>query len=129
MAGDNLVKEDDLVWVTGTDHDAHLQVPLPLIVAPKGCIYRKRGIEKLRESHRGWRIVYTIPDLTGIQAAIDEGLGVTVLAKSTVPENLRILKPSEKLPKLGKVGISLIDQSNEPSEAITRLMDFVKASL
>ena len=104
-------------------------MPLPLIVAPKGCIYRQRGIEKLRENQRDWRIVYTIPDLTGIQAAIDEGLGVTVLAKSTVPENLRILKPSEKLPKLGKVGISLIDQSNEPSEAITRLMDFVKASL
>lgn len=128
-AGDNLVKEDELVWVTGTDHDAHLQLPLPLIVAPEGCIYRKRGAEQLKGNHRDWRIVYTIPDLTGIQAAINEGLGVTVLAKSTVPENLRILKPSEKLPKLGKVGISLIHQSNESSEAISRLMEFVKASL
>ncbi len=128
-AGDNLVKEDDLVWVTGIDHDAHLQLPLPLIVAPKGCIYRKRGAEQLKDNNRDWRIVYTIPDLTGIQAAINEGLGVTVLAKSTVPENLRILKPSEKLPKLGKVGISLIHQSNESSEAISRLMEFVKASL
>jgi len=128
-AGDNLVKEDDLVWVTGIDHDAHLQLPLPLIVAPEGCIYRKRGAKQLKDNHRDWRIVYTIPDLTGIQAAINEGLGVTVLAKSTVPENLRILKPSEKLPKLGKVGISLIHQSNESSEAISRLMEFVKASL
>lgn len=128
-AGDNLVKEDDLAWVTGIDHDAHLQLPLPLIVAPEGCIYRKRGVEQLKNNNRDWRIVYTIPDLTGIQAAINEGLGVTVLAKSTVPENLRILKPSEKLPKLGKVGISLIHQSNESSEAISRLMEFVKASL
>ena len=128
-AGDNLVKEDDLVWVTGTDHDAHQQLPLPLIVAPEGCIYRKRGAERLQDNHWDWRIVYTIPDLTGIQAAINEGLGVTVLAKSTVPENLRILKPSEKLPKLGKVGISLIHQNNESSEAIARLMEFVKASL
>lgn len=129
MAGHNLVKEDELVWVTGSDHDAHLQSPLPLIAAPEGCIYRKRGIEKLKESQRDWRIVYTIPDLTGIQAAIQEGLGVTVLARSTVPENLRVLKPTEKLPRLGKVGISLIDQSPEPGEAIARLMDFVKASL
>ncbi len=129
MAGHNLVKEDELVWVTGSDHDAHLQSPLPLIAAPEGCIYRKRGIERLKESQRDWRIVYTIPDLTGIQAAIQEGLGVTVLARSTVPENLRVLKPTEKLPRLGKVGISLIDQSPEPGEAIARLMDFVKASL
>jgi len=128
-AGDNLVKEDDLVWVTGTDHDAHLQRPLPLIVAPEGCIYRQRGAERLKDNQYDWRVVYTIPDLTGIQAAIDEGLGVTVLAKSTVPENLRILKPSEKLPKLGKVGISLIHQNSESSEAISRLMEFVKASL
>ncbi|MDP1521437.1 LysR substrate-binding domain-containing protein [Porticoccus litoralis] len=129
MAGHNLVKEDELVWVTGADHDAHLQSPLPLIAAPEGCIYRKRGIQRLQESLRDWRIVYTIPDLTGIQAAIEEGLGVTVLARSTVPENLRVLKPTEKLPRLGRVGISLIEQSPEPGEAIARLMDFVKASL
>jgi len=128
-AGHNLVKEDELVWVTASDQDAHLQSPLPLIAAPEGCIYRKRGIERLTDSGRDWRIVYTIPDLTGIQAAIEEGLGVTVLARSTVPENLRVLKPGEKLPRLGKVGISLIDQSPEPGEAVSRLMDFVKASL
>ena len=128
-AGNNLVKEDTLVWVSGTDSDAHLQMILPLIAAPEGCIYRKRGKETLQKNQKSWRIVYTIPDLTGIQAAINEGLGVTVLAKSTVPANLRILNNNAKLPKLGKVGISLISQNSDPSEAITRLMEFVKASL
>lgn len=128
-AGDSLVKQDDLVWVTSADHDAHLQRPLPLIAAPEGCIYRKRSTERLNDNQHDWRMVYTIPDLTGIQSAINEGLGVTVLARSTVPDNLRILKPSEKLPKLGEVGISLINQSSEPSEATIRLMEFVKASL
>jgi DNA-binding transcriptional LysR family regulator len=128
-AGSSLVKEDELVWVSSTDSDAHLQAILPLIAAPEGCIYRKRGKEILQKNRKSWRVVYTIPDLTGIQAAINEGLGVTVLAKSTVPENLRILKNNEKIPKLGKVGVSLISQNSDPSEAITRLMEFVKASL
>ena len=128
-AGSSLVKEDRLVWVGGTDNDVHLNTTVSLIVAPEGCIYRKRGKEILQKNRKDWRIVYTIPDLTGIQAAINEGLGITVLAKSTVPENLRVLKNNEKLPELGKVGISLISQSKDPGEAITRLIEFVKASL
>lgn len=129
MAGQSLVKKDDLVWVSGSSSDSLLPTSIPLIAAPKGCIYRQRGIDRLKTSGHQWRIVYTIPDLTGIQAAIEEGLGVTVLAKSTVPDNLHILKTGGKLPPLGNVGISLIHQRKEPSEAILRLMDFVQASL
>ena len=63
---------------------------MPLIVAAEGCIYRQRAIQRLDQSELPWQIVYTNPDLTGIQYAIQEDLGVTVLAKSTVPTNLKI---------------------------------------
>jgi DNA-binding transcriptional LysR family regulator len=77
-----------------------------------------------------WQIVYTIPDLSGIKHAIQEGLGVTVLAKSTVPENLRILSPSARFPDLGKVGISLIfSRSKKRSEAAVLLAEFLRTSL
>lgn len=123
------IKTEELVWVTSTDHSAHLQSTVPLIAAPDGCIYRKRGISALDQIEQPWRIVYTIPDLTGIQAAIEEGLGVTVLAKSTVPDNLQIIKPSEKFPKLGKIGISLVYNSKDAGDAIVRLVEFIKTSL
>ncbi|MCB1662171.1 MAG: LysR family transcriptional regulator, partial [Pseudomonadales bacterium] len=32
------VKVEELVWVTSTDHQAHLQPTVPLIAAPQGCI-------------------------------------------------------------------------------------------
>lgn len=125
----DLLKVEELVWVTSTDHQAHLQPVVPLIAAPEGCIYRNRGVQALNHASQSWRIVYTIPDLTGIQAAIEEGLGVTVLAKSTVPNNLQIIKPSEKFPKLGKIGVSLNYQSKNTNDAIVRLVEFVKTSL
>ena len=69
-------------------------------------------------------------DLTGIQYAIQEGLGVTVLAKSTVPENLKILTPSARFPELGEVGISLICSArNRKNEAVHLLIEFLKTSL
>ena len=109
----------------------------PLIVAPQGCIYRKRAIDCLEQAGFSWRIVYTIPDLAGIQAAIEEGLGITVLAKSTVPDNLLPLRAGDRLPgldkgpdkiELGQIGVSLLYQDTA-GDAATRLVDYVKASL
>ena len=126
----DLVKTDELVWVASADHNAQKISTVPLIAAAEGCIYRHRAIHVLDRSQQPWQIVYTNPDLTGIQYAIQEGLGVTVLAKSTVPENLKILTPSARFPDLGKVGISLICSSrNKKNKAVSLLIEFLKTSL
>jgi len=125
----NRLRTDELVWVTSSEHKVHLQSTVQLIASLDGCIYRKRAINKLNECGRPWRIVYTIPDLSGIQAAIEEGLGVTVLAKSVVPGNLKVLKSSDKLPKLGKIGISLVAPKTKQNEAVLRLSEYIKTSL
>jgi DNA-binding transcriptional LysR family regulator len=126
----NLVKTDDLVWVTSADHSVQKAPIVPLIAAAEGCIYRQRATNLLDQIQQPWQIVYTIPDLSGIQQAIQEGLGVTVLAKSTVPENLRVLPPSARFPDLGKVGISLLaSKRSANNKAVSLLTDFLKTSL
>ena len=123
------VKIDELVWVSSPHSNAQTQTPIPLVVAPKGCIYRNKAIKVLESRQLASRIVYTIPDLMGIKAAVEAGLGVTVLAKSTVPEGLSILKNSERFPKLGSIGIHLMYKKNQTNTAVLRLIEFVKASL
>lgn len=71
----NLVKTDDLVWVTSADHSIQKAPIVPLIAAAEGCIYRQRATNLLDQIQQPWQIVYTIPDLGGIQQAIQEGLG------------------------------------------------------
>ena len=125
-----LVKTDDLVWVANRDHNAQKVSIVPLIAAAEGCIYRHRAIKILDLCRQPWQIVYTIPDLTGIQHAIEEGLGVTVLARSTVPENLKILSSSPRFPNLGQVGISLIcSTKNRKNKAVELLIEFFRTSL
>ena len=126
----DLLKTDDLVWVASRDHNAQKVSIVPLIAAAEGCIYRHRAIKILDHHQQPWQIVYTIPDLTGIQHAIEEGLGVTVLARSTVPENLKILSPSARFPDLGEVGISLIcSTKNRKNKAVELLIEFFRTSL
>lgn len=127
---DDLVKTDSLVWVSGPEYNAQKQTAIPLIVAPEGCIYRQRAIKVLNKIREPWQIVYNIPDLTGIQYAIQEGLGVTVLAKSTVPENLKVIPYSQRYPDLGAVGISLLKvRKSGKNQAIDLLAEFLRTSL
>ena len=125
-----LVKIDPLVWVASSDMTSQKVSVVPLIVASQGCIYRNRAIRMLDKSKQPWQIVYTNPDLTGIQYAIQEGLGVTVLAKSTVPDNLKILRPSPRFPELGDVGISLLFTGrHRKNEALQLLAEYLKTGL
>ena len=126
----DFIKNDDLVWVASNAKNPLKVEVMPLIVAAEGCIYRQRAIQRLDRSELPWQIVYTNPDLTGIQYAIQEGLGVTVLAKSTVPDNLQVIAQSPRFPDLGKVGINLIcDTTKRGDQAIKLLIEFLKTSL
>ncbi len=126
----DFIKNDDLVWVASNAKNPLKVEVMPLIVAAEGCIYRQRAIQRLDRSELPWQIVYTNPDLTGIQYAIQEGLGVTVLAKSTVPDNLQVIGQSPRFPDLGKVGINLIcDTTKRGDQAIKLLIEFLKTSL
>lgn len=124
------VKVDKLVWVSSMGYNSQISTKVPLIVAPQGCIYRERAIKSLNQIKQSWQIIYNIPDLTGIQQAIQEGLGVTVLARSTVPETLKVQPASSRFPELGDVGISLITASkSDKNEAVHLLADYLKTGL
>jgi len=127
-AGKNLIKADKLVWVTSRDYNLEEQT-LSMIVAPDGCIYRSRASEELKRKNQPWHVVYTIQDLSGIKSAIEEGLGVTVLAESTVPKSLKVLKKTDRLPPLGKIGISLIASTKKPGEACSALQSYIEGAL
>ena len=123
----SFIGSDELVWVTSASHDTHRQPTLPLIVAPTPCLYRARAIKVLKDVGRSWRISYTNTDISGIQTAIEEGLGVTVLAQKTVPDSLRILPFSRRFPRLGRVGVHLVQKEKVASQTVARLGDYVNA--
>lgn len=125
------ISSDELVWVGHSKQRIERGQTLPLILAQEGCIYRKRALSILDRIKRPWRIVHTNPDLSGIKTAIEEGLGITVLTRSTVPEGLVILGKGsnlEGLPELGTIDISLQYDKHSATEATERLAGFIRSS-
>lgn len=128
-AGNQMVKEVPLVWAGSDQTLLDETSEIPLVAAPEGCVYRDRAINSLTNHQLPWRMVYTNPDLTGISAAVQAGLGITPLALGTVPDALKVLKPSDRLPELGSVSISLVRPQTTNSEAAQVLADYVTTAL
>ncbi len=122
-----LVLEDDVVWV-GDANRPFVGENIPLVLAPDGCMYRSRVIDELKQQTRSWKISYTNADLSGLVAAIQQGLGITALARSSMPENLTVLKDN-RLPHLGKVNICLFNQNTQHPVVSRTLADFIKSRL
>lgn len=118
---------DDLVWVSDRKLNSQLNA-ISLVLAPDGCVYRSRVIQRLKQQPLPWRIAYTNADLSGISAAIQQGLGITALAKSSLPKDLQIVR-HKQLPSLGKINICLFNQSRHHPQAATALADFIRARL
>lgn len=119
--------QDQLVWVG--DLSLAQNETVTLVTAPEGCIYRRRATQALEKAGIKYRIVYSNADLTGLIAALKEGLGITMLAKSTVPNDLAYHLHTKHLPALGSIGISLVKTASEPENAVFKLAEFIKLRL
>lgn len=120
------VWREPLVWVAGPETGSEPE-PVPLVVSPAPCVYRKRAVEALDTAGIRWRISYTCASLAGSLAAVRAGLGMTVLPKDMVPAGLRAIEASH-LPDLPDTEIALLTRPalSDPGK---RLRDHIVRSL
>lgn len=118
-----------VVWVTpkGFQGDPTASLPLALLDAP--CMFRQHGIERLDGGGRPWRITFTSPSLSGLWAAVEAGLGVTVRTPLGLPDTLSIPEPDGALPALGTVPLELHRAPSAASPAVDRLCGILTESL
>ena len=90
-----LLAYDPTIWVTSTRHEAHTAAPLPLAMFAQDCWWRDWALKALDDRGCRYRIAYTSRSVAGIQAAVNSGLAVAVLARSTMPRDARVLGEDE----------------------------------
>lgn len=103
------VWSEDLEWVGNPDSfnpDKHEAVPL--VLSPQPCVYRSRAIKSLEKARRKWRIVFSSTSFAGTIAAVTAGMGVTVLPRNMVPDQLSIIRKQQQIPVLDNIHVSLL---------------------
>jgi DNA-binding transcriptional LysR family regulator len=101
------VWREALAWVSGEAYPLPRKGPVPLVVSPEPCVYRKRATRALAEDNRKWRVSYTCGSLAGAQAAVRAGLGIAVLPKDMIPTGLHVIEAGI-LPALRDTEIALL---------------------
>lgn len=107
-----------LEWITHPQMDIATLLaegkPLPLVMLESPCLMRSRAIDCLDRANIAWQVVFISHSLSGIWAAVQAGLGITVRTRIGMPGNLRVA--GSLLPSPGNLGISL--EQGQGNEAI-----------
>ncbi|KAA0124812.1 LysR family transcriptional regulator [Methylobacterium sp. P1-11] len=127
--GGTKVWREVLDWVASPRVVVETGSPIPLVLAPAPDVYRKRALSALDAAGREWRIVYTSPSLAGLQAAVQAGLGVTVLPTEMIPANMISVSAGLQLPKLPDTEIVLYRAPGHVSPAAELLSSTIVAAL
>jgi len=120
-----IVQREPAVWVTSAYHQAHEQEPLPLALFQAGCLLRRWAMESLSARGRAYRMAYTSISFAALLAAIQAGLAVGVLARSSVLSGLRILDEADGFPDLPNYEIAIQRIRNKRSPVLDRLEEHI----
>jgi DNA-binding transcriptional LysR family regulator len=124
-----VLREEPAVWGGPPTHDVGALDPLPLALAPQGCLFREWALAALDRKGRRWRMAYMSPSMGAVDSAVASGLAVSVFKAGTLPKRLRALGPKDGLPALPIAEISLHRGSRQASRAASELGDFLVETL
>lgn len=128
-----LIGQCPLEWIQPPDMNINALLaqgePLPLVMFDSPCLMRSHAIDSLNRAGIAWRVVFVSHSLSGIWAAVQAGLGITLRTRIGMPGNLRVAGNS--LPAAGSLGITLEQKHGNDAQqrAQTMLGQIMEAAL
>jgi hypothetical protein len=110
---------------------------LPLVLFEAPCVFRTAALAALDRAGIPWHVAFTSQSLSGIWAAVDAGLGVTVRTPVGVPRGLQVVDPVtgpvtgpvSGLPALPSTELWLLDASDSGSPLAAELRALLVRSI
>ncbi len=128
-----LIWTEPLTWATAPEcllppppAEGELPRVLPLAMLTPGCMFRDRALAVLLARNIPHEIVYTSASLLGVIAAVQAGLGVTVLGRSSLPPGLTT---SLDLPALGTAEMAIFGETEGRMALVDPLIGFIRESV
>lgn len=104
---------DELVWAGRDGQIPDPDRPLPLVLFSAPSVSRAIALHALEQAGRAWHVVCSSASLSGVQAAVQAGLGLAVQMRTMIPAGLRIVSGGG-LPPLGEIELILAGNGRPP---------------
>lgn len=80
LTGDDILREDDLVWMCRGDHDLQTADVLPVAIFDRDCWWRDAALSGLKAAGRHYRVAFTSESTIGVRAAVNAGVAAGLLS-------------------------------------------------
>jgi len=120
---------ETVTWVASNAVPLALRQPLPLVLLPEPCWYRRSAIQVLDEARIQWLQACLSTTMTGIRATVIAGLGLSVMGESEVGEGLRMVGRELNLPRLPPADIMVYYRTRDLADAANGLASEIRALL
>lgn len=106
-----------LCWVESRSRPNAMHDPIPLVVFPIGGLYRSEMMHALDAAGLRWRITYVSASLASVSAAVEAGLGVTLLPRRLLAAGHRMLDAASGFKVVPPLELALHGQTEIPVHA------------
>jgi DNA-binding transcriptional LysR family regulator len=116
-------------WIDSARNPCILLDPVPLVTFPPRGLYRDDLIAAVEAMGRRWRISFTSSSLGGIQGAVADGMGISLLPARAMTREHRALTRRHGLPPMDNMEIALLHRPgadalvHELAARLTRLIE------
>jgi len=101
-------RREPMHWID-SQRSSSLQLdPLPLVTFPPRGLYRDEMIQAVEALGLRWRIAFTSSSLSGIQGAVADGIGISLLPRRAVCREHRVIDGERGLPVVENYEIGLL---------------------
>jgi DNA-binding transcriptional LysR family regulator len=124
-----VLTREPLTWVIGNDAEAALQETIHLVLLPSPCSFRKIAVESLERANRKWEVLFTGTSIANIQAAVQAGMGLSILPRGALKKGLKEAPSHLGLPELPYYSLALITDEQKANDARDVFISYLEAEL
>ncbi len=122
--------QEPLVWVVSSDAEISiLDEPVHLALLPPPCMFRQFAIDGLEQTNRKWEVLFTGTSTANIHAAVQAGMGLSVLPKGALGPGIQVAPAKLNLPQLPIYSIVLITDESTESSAKDVFIRYLEAEM
>lgn len=99
---------EQLRWIDSAKYPSLQRDPVPLVAFPPRGLYRDDMTNAIEGLGRRWRMSFISTSLSGIQAAVADGLGISLLPARAVTDDHVVLPQTSGLPSIDTMDIALL---------------------
>ncbi len=122
---EELLFEDPTCWVSSAHRDFQADESLPVALFDHACWWRDAAIASLEDRGKPYRIVYSSQSVSGVIAAVEAGIAVGLLGRSSLCSGLSVV--NETLGFDSTPASKLVMASSEHRESLTQ--DAMKSAI